>query len=349
KHVAGSFYLGQCFSALYSLEGLNNLSSVLGDVKILGNGKLNIFSGLESLDSIGGDMTVEGNSSLINFEGLNNLSNINGLFSVRYNDSILNFSGFDNLISTGGLEVVSNTSLINFEGLEGLSIINGNTVIGKGGYYFSNGNPALTTLNGLDNLSYINGSLSVEYNNVLDNLTGLIALDSINGPIFITHNDTLSSLSGLDNISAGSIGYLTISQNDDLNNCAVQSICDYLTIPGAIVNINNNADGCNDTTQVNEACLGVSIEDININNKAILFPNPVIDFANLSVEFHKGNFIGIFIYNISGICMKSWQFQNNSNLRGEFELDLSDIPAGIYFCQVKIGNEMVTKKIIKTK
>ena len=78
-------------------------------------------------------------------------------------------------------------------------------------------------------------------------------------------------------------------------------------------------------------------------------PNPVTSQAVLSLNLSTSIPIEICIYNTSGICLKSWQFKNQQLGEKTYKLDFKDLPEGVYFCRLQIGNEMVTKKIIKVK
>ena len=76
-------------------------------------------------------------------------------------------------------------------------------------------------------------------------------------------------------------------------------------------------------------------------------PNPVNDQAFLSLNIQSKSPVELCIYNTTGICLKNWQFTVLQTGQEDLMLDLKDLPAGVYFCRVQIGNEMITKKIIK--
>ena len=123
---------------LESLEGLDALQSIGGDLKIVSNNNLTNMEGLENLVSIGGSLilgddwycgldgsyvTVE-NDSLTSLVGLDSLTSIGGTVFV-YRD-FPSFIGLESLTSIGGsLEMQWATELWNFEGLENLESIGG--------------------------------------------------------------------------------------------------------------------------------------------------------------------------------------------------------------------------------
>jgi hypothetical protein len=76
-------------------------------------------------------------------------------------------------------------------------------------------------------------------------------------------------------------------------------------------------------------------------------PNPVSGQARLCVTVSTLAIVEISIYNTTGVCLKNWQFKPDNMGQKELQLDLRDFQAGIYFCRVQIGNELLTKKLIK--
>ena len=91
------------------------------------------------------------------------------------------------------------------------------------------------------------------------------------------------------------------------------------------------------------------LENEIVKHEFSISPNPVNDHAVLSLNPAFSGSIEISIYNTSGVCLKSWQYYNDKSGQNEFHISLKEIPAGMYFLQVKSGNEMKTKKIVKVK
>ena len=80
-----------------------------------------------------------------------------------------------------------------------------------------------------------------------------------------------------------------------------------------------------------------------------IFPNPVNHQAILRLNLSSPISIKISIYNTAGSCIKSWQFNDERSGQNEFVLNLANMSTGIYLCSVKVGNETMTKKMIKIK
>ena len=136
-------------TALINLEGLNSLTSVNGDILFIYNPTLTSLKGLNAIISVGGDISISNNNSLTSIEGLNNLTSIGKDLSIKVNEVLLNLKGLDSLISIGGQ----------------LSIEN---------------NPALTSLEGLNALTFVGGSFSIWDNINLNNNIFLSSLEELN-------------------------------------------------------------------------------------------------------------------------------------------------------------------------
>ena len=322
-------------NSLTSLTGLSRLCSIGSDLIINGEFSLTILSGLEGLTSINGNLEIETNSNLINLIGLDNVNYIGGPIYIM-NNHLTSLEGLDNLISTGGsITILDNESLISIAALGNLTSIGGFLTI-KGTYH-------LTNLSGLNNLTYIPGYLNIDMNHALTSLIDLLGVSSIEGSLLIRHNDELTSLTGLDNINAGSISNLQIYSNGSLCNCAVQSICDYLSAPVGDFEIWNNANGCNSPIEVDSACTYLSTVDNHIDSALSIYPNPA--FSQITVELDNSiSRISTFlsIYNIEGK-----QLIKHDIIGPMTTVNVSGLNSGIYFVKIVDRDNVLVKKIVK--
>ncbi len=183
-----------------NFEGLENLSTLcdrdgltFNEVRIESNPALKDFAGLNNVTSIKGELVVSGNSSLVNFEGLENLKILKRGFRITNNESLENFRGLESL-KTIGLEntilpnqlyIYDNPKLVNFSGLNQLAEIYGSLYITE--------SPSLTSIKELANLTFLCGYIYIEYN---DQLTSLSGLDNIEAEhvstVFVSGNPVLS-------------------------------------------------------------------------------------------------------------------------------------------------------------
>jgi hypothetical protein len=81
----------------------------------------------------------------------------------------------------------------------------------------------------------------------------------------------------------------------------------------------------------------LGIEDFNISNMR-LFPNPTQDRINIKLALEAS-------YNLGSVLGQ--EMQKGDLVKGNNELDISSLPNGVYFLNVKTSSGSATKKIIK--
>jgi len=189
------------------------------------------------------------------------------------------------------------------------------------------------------------GDLQISGNDIMD-LSGLNVVTSIGGDLSIIHNDTLTSLTGLENIDEASITDLTITNNGELFDCDVWSICQYLKAPGGTVLIEYNAPECNSIEEVEEHCL-TEIEEIVKTNGLRIIPNPLGSSSIITYTLENNSTVILKILDISGRLVVS--LVNEVQKKGDqrIEINTTGMPAGIYFCVLKTNNGIQTAKMIK--
>lgn len=193
KRVGGGCIIGNN-STLTSLEGLDSLELIGGDLTIVNN-PLKDLSGLGSLDSINGDLEITFNPSLKTFNGVEELLYIGGYFEATYNDSLLNMTGMENIVNIPmHMVVIGNQQLNDLSGLDNLVQVQGGFIVRL--------NPALISFNGLHSLTSIGGSMQVMENNSLPNLGGLENLVTVGTEIIIEDNALMTDLQGMMNLKS---------------------------------------------------------------------------------------------------------------------------------------------------
>lgn len=266
-----------------------------------------------------------------NLDSLIVLTTIEGNLKVWNNDLLANLSGLDSLSTIeGDLLIETNSSIENLVGLENITNIGGMLRVYGGNY--------ITNLNGLDNLTTIGGNLVISYNNALTSIESLSDLTSINGEFIITSNASLASLSGLNNIEESSITSMVITSNANLSMCSVESVCAYLAEGSWGVNIANNASGCDNVSQVNDACLTIGVDVLSKIVDFAFYPNPVMDMLYITSTNGK-KIEEIQIFNQMG--QKILYASNSSSI------DVSDLTPGLYIVEIKINGEKQKLKIVR--
>jgi len=310
-------------------------TEIIGSVMIDGDDITNL-NGLSVLTAIGGNLLIDNNTALTTLTGLDNITSIGWGLSISYNDALPSLTGLDNITSIGvgvgaGIGIMGNAALWTLTGLDNVTSIGGGFAIGD--------NPVLTSLSGLDNLTSIPGLLYIWHCSSLTSLTDLANVTSIGGDLSIIDNDVLTSLMGLDNIDAASIDSLHIYNNNSLSTCEVKSICDYLATPGGIIEINDNATGCNSQQEVEDACEAIGLPDIDFKSEFSIYPNPAKDILTISCD-HGLQIDEIIIYNQIGEKVLHHKPVTQS-------IDVSMLRQGMYIIEVASGNKRMRGKFIK--
>jgi len=247
-----------------NLDGLSQLTSVAGVLAITNfeEGSTLDVSGLGNIISVAVFHTHSSpgiaDFGLVNLEtcsqglwisnsGITNLTVFPSLqeaseFKINSNPHLTDLSGLENLINIEGstVEIINNPSLVSVAELN-LQKINFTLTIKD--------NENLTSI-GLNNL------ISVETLNIINNasLTDLSGLENLYSvfDLRISGNNALVSIDALQNIII--VQSLWITQNENLSNCSIQSICNYLIYVNGNVYIINNDAGCNSEDEIIEQC-----------------------------------------------------------------------------------------------
>ncbi|MCD4730352.1 MAG: S8 family serine peptidase [Bacteroidales bacterium] len=97
------------------------------------------------------------------------------------------------------------------------------------------------------------------------------------------------------------------------------------------------------TTGENEITSGNS--DFNF----IIYPSPFSEYTNLSYSIPGKSFVNIEIYNINGghISTPVSEFQQEG--KHEVLIHGTELPGGVYFCRLQVGEDVLTKKIVKVE
>ncbi len=318
-------------SDIIQLDGLGVLVSIGGSLNIgnytTGNTSLENLTGLNNLENIGGDLLIYNNESLNDITALNSLTTLGGSLYIFSNNSLPNLNGLNNLTTILLVQIASNYSLTSLSGLEGLINV---YVLEIGREYMPN---AITNLSGLNNLETIALYIKIENNPALINLSGLSSLNTIGSDFKIINNQNLISLDGINNLASIG-GDLSIIENSSLYECETQVICNYLSNPQGIIEIYNNASGCNSQAEVEDACTS-GIYTNAINEKIIVFnnSNEIIIYSN-ELQINQ-----IVLYSYLGQIMAVKNLTNNI-------IDISSFSKGIYFLEVKTNKGTISQKIL---
>lgn len=185
------------YTGLTSMDGLESLKEVVGDVYVYYNTNLTSLQGLSGLETVGGEFFIRYNQIVPTLAGLENLSTVGTNLHIRFMDGLTDLSELSGLTQVGNDVIVEYCSgLKDLTGLEGLTTVNGALTITD--------NTALEKLTGLDNLTDVAGALSVSGSAPLTNVDGLQNLASVGGAVVLGYYlEDVSGLAGLQSIGGG--------------------------------------------------------------------------------------------------------------------------------------------------
>ena len=92
--------------------------------------------------------------------------------------------------------------------------------------------------------------------------------------------------------------------------------------------------------------LTVGLEEIGIDLKLNLFPNPVSDHLTLEINLDQAREIGFRILNLNGQVMLAEGIRKYDIGAQVINIDMSSLTTGTYLMQLEVDGQSVTKKII---
>lgn len=271
-----------------------NCQNLEGDLFITGD-DIETLDGLNELKSIEGNLIISNNALLANLEGLNKLEIITGYVRIQSNYALQSLEALSNLTKIKGdfFYLASSPLVTSLTGLNKLDSINGILQIWS--------MDELKNLSGLEKLNYIGSDCSIFKNAQIKNLSGIESLRRIEGVLRIYENAILSSLEGI-NAEATLGSSLVISLNPELTTCSIDALCKYMINPPGFVVFEQNDVGCNSVNEVTQNCISATDDVVRLKN-VNLFPNPGNGLINLEIpyEIEEINVFDSFGKNIKNV------------------------------------------------
>lgn len=219
-------------TAITNFTALTSLTQ-LGYIQFVGpNPNLKNFVGFEAATTLAGGIIIGEGMVMTDFTGLDNVT---GMYYLDIWGKLDSFKGLGSLQSTlGWLDVYETADIPNFKGLNSLTFVD----------RLTSASPALTSLEGLETLGSTLFGVGI-VNSKIQNLTGLSGMSSLS--LALVNNALLTDLTAVENTPITS---LRIEGSPLLADCAVKSICTYLSNPTNPVTLAGNATGCNTRDQI---------------------------------------------------------------------------------------------------
>ncbi len=308
--VGGDLRIDNAYG-LTDISALGNVTSIGGTLELRQNYGLSSLSGLGSVASIGGDLLVSGNG-LTSLDGLGPVTATGGKLSIS-ESAITDLQGLEGFVDIGGaLSLDGNSSLVSMDGLAPSSV---------GAAFWIRNNPMLTDLSAATGLTMIGAALNIQNNSSLSSLEELSGITALGGFLRVQDMPLLTDLSPLAGIDPESITQLRLQGLPGVSDCAIASICGFLTRPDNAAAILDNAAGCASVTEVEAACLTTSILDHgSFTGQAVrIFPNPSSGVFHLQAAVQGS--IQLNVYDLAGRTVHSESTSASAGCTHTLELE----------------------------
>ncbi|MCO6499224.1 MAG: T9SS type A sorting domain-containing protein [Vicingus serpentipes] len=253
----------------------------------------------------------------------------------------------DGVVLTANIDTVSvlDVSLKNISSLTGIEDF---TALKELSCYFNNlsslnvsQNTALTSLYCVGNyLTSLDVSQNIQLVTLTDSLNSITEHDLSNNINLTSYGGSQNDMTCLNLKNGNNINMTYLSVNQNLLSCIEVDNPSWANSNWTV--LNNSIDiGVSFSSNCNNSCSAVSINEQNQLSNINTFPNPTS--GKLSITLEGGNPTLESIRNSLGQLL----LHDNSLSGDQLELDLSTYPTGIYFLQLNVDGQVVTKKIIK--
>jgi hypothetical protein len=193
-------YVREGIDKITDLTPLSHITTINGDL-LINLGDLESIHGLNELTTITGNLKISGATVLTDLpsspNAFNSLQSIGGVLYIYQNTSLLNISGFSNLREVGNIYISENNKLKDIEGINNIIRSSNITIASCNELETITGFKNLVTL---DNISLnMHGALNITYNNSLKSIPSFQKLTNIIS-LYITENYAIEKISGFNNI-----------------------------------------------------------------------------------------------------------------------------------------------------
>lgn len=229
-----------------NLNGLHNITTAGSGLQILGNASLTSLTGLGNITDFW--LRLQGNNALTSLTGMEHFTTINTL-SLDGNLSLTSLTALNNLTTvTGVLDISGSTPVTSLAGLENLTHV---------GQIWLQNLYVLSDISALANLATVDDWFRIHNCGLIANLDDLSKLERI-GVLMLFGNSSLASLKGLTSLTEITTA-VSIINNSLLSECAIEAVCNFISIPDASISIEGNLGACEDLPAVQAACSSLPV------------------------------------------------------------------------------------------
>jgi hypothetical protein len=97
--------------------------------------------------------------------------------------------------------------------------------------------------------------------------------------------------------------------------------------------------------QVNVSCLTALANTLETLSAFTLFPNPTNGLLTIGCTLRKASVYHLQLMNMEG---REVMLQTGNATAGEFKqsIELSQLPKGVYFVQLRVADEVISRKVV---
>lgn len=160
-----------CESQLVELNGLNNVTSIDGNILVQQNTALTSLTGLNGVVTVSGAVAMENNA-------LTSITGLNALAKFADTATITSVSNCPSGLDPGDLTICEN----NLQSISGFR-----SVLSIFGTFQISNNPSLTSIEGFSALQSVAGAIEINCNPLLTDLSGFSNLTTVSGNVWINY------------------------------------------------------------------------------------------------------------------------------------------------------------------
>ena len=108
----------------------------------------------------------------------------------------------------------------------------------------------------------------------------------------------------------------------------------------------NPVGTCCDTTTI--SIVNISVQDFNLNENVSVYPNPVVDLLNVSIDLNNSTNTSIQLLNVIGEVVYNKNLGIVNGTTNEY-INVANLNDGMYILRVQNDNGVATKKITVSK
>ena len=98
---------------------------------------------------------------------------------------------------------------------------------------------------------------------------------------------------------------------------------------------------------INLVGVGVDESAASFIDRLMISPNPTSSFVTIDLDLLENKNVLMEVFNANGQRIKS--LADKHTFGGEYEMDLTSFPSGVYFVKFQIGEQFLTKKVVLMK